>query len=91
MDLTKAKILLDKINRLYRSMSLDEDNVAPIERDLMRDYIKQLYATFLIEESESNRVKVKKGNAAPKATYAPPPVQKKVVVEKWDRVVICTG
>lgn len=80
MNLTKAKILLDKINRLHRSMSLDEDNIAPIEKDLMRDYIKQLYDTFLVAESVDTPIVVKKGNAAPKATYAPPPVRKKVVV-----------
>ena len=51
MDLAKAKILLDKINRLYKSMSLDEDNIASIEKDLMRDYVKQLYETFMAEET----------------------------------------
>ena len=53
MNLVKSKILLDKINRLYTSMSLDEENVAPIEKDLMRDYIKQLYETFLDDNSIS--------------------------------------
>lgn len=87
MNLTKAKILLDKINRLHRSMSLDEDNIAPIEKDLMRDYIKQLYDTFLVSNpvvtpthTSTSIPVVKRGNAAPKTTYAPPPVRKKVVV-----------
>lgn len=74
MDLARAKILLDKINRLYKSMSLDEENVAPIEEDLMRDYIKQLYATFLVESDL--RVPVKTRKTAPKATYTPPPTPK---------------
>ncbi len=72
MNLTKAKILLDKINRLYKSMSLDADNVATIEKDLMRDYVKQLYDAFLQEES-TVAVPVKPKRAAPKPTYTPPP------------------
>jgi len=47
MDLNKAQLLLDKINRLYKSMSLDPESVASIEKDLMKDYIKLLYGTFL--------------------------------------------
>lgn len=50
MNLDKAQLLLEKINRLYKSMSLDAENVAAIEKDLMRDYIKQLYAAFLEEQ-----------------------------------------
>ncbi|MEM6319855.1 MAG: hypothetical protein AAF960_19440 [Bacteroidota bacterium] len=68
MNLTKAKILLDKINRLYKSMSLDEENVANIEKDLMRDYIKQLYDTFLVENGEP------KVTTRPKVSFTPPPV-----------------
>ncbi len=78
MNLAKAKILLDKINRLYKSMSLDEENVAAIEKDLMRDYVKQLYETFLQEEGRSIAVTPKR-KTAPRATYTPPPVAKKKV------------
>ncbi len=81
MNLTKAKILLDKINRLYKSMSLDEENVAAIEKDLMRDYVKQLYETFLQEDAAPPPVRAIR--TAPKPTYTPPPtpaVRKKVVV-----------
>lgn len=72
MNLTKAKILLDKINRLYKSMSLDADNVATIEKDLMRDYVKQLYDAFLQEAAETT-VPVRPKRTAPKPTYTPPP------------------
>ncbi|MFK7983576.1 MAG: hypothetical protein AB8G86_26600 [Saprospiraceae bacterium] len=72
MNLTKAKILLDKINRLYKSMSLDEENVATIEKDLMRDYVKQLYDAFLQEEATTS-VPVRQKKAAPRPTYTPPP------------------
>ncbi len=75
MNLQKAKILLEKINRLYKSMSLDEENVAAIEKDLMRDYIKQLYDTFMQEDMVD--IPVKKGSPAPKKTYSPPPVVRK--------------
>lgn len=77
MNLAKAKILLDKINRLYKSMSLDEENVAAIEKDLMRDYVKQLYETFLQEEAAPPPVRAIR--TPPKPTYTPPPVVKKKV------------
>lgn len=88
MNLAKAKILLDKINRLYKSMSLDEENVAPIENDLMRDYIKQLYETFLQEEGRSTPVTSKR-TTTPRATYTPPAeVRKKVVPTPPARPVV---
>lgn len=77
MNLAKAKILLDKINRLYKSMSLDQENVAAIEKDLMRDYVKQLYETFLQEEAAP--VPVRAIRTSPKPTYTPQPVVKRKV------------
>jgi len=77
MNLAKAKILLDKINRLYKSMSLDEENVAAIEKDLMRDYVKQLYETFLQEEAVPAPVRAIR--TPPKPTYTQPPVVKRKV------------
>ena len=47
MDLQKAKILLDKINSLYKSMSADEKGISPIERDLMRSYLQLLYEAVI--------------------------------------------
>lgn len=47
MDLKKAKILLEKINALHKSMSADASNVASIEKDLMRSYVQQYYEIFL--------------------------------------------
>jgi len=78
MNLPKAKILLDKINRLYISMSLDEDNVATIEKDLMRDYIKQLYDTFL-QETAPVAVPVRPKKVATRPTYTPAPIIRKKV------------
>jgi len=86
MNLTKAKILLDKINRLYKSMSLDEDNVATIEKDLMRDYVKQLYDAFLQEETASS-VPVRPKRVVSKPAYTPPPAPAPVVVRKKATVI----
>jgi hypothetical protein len=47
MDLTQSKKVLDKINALYKSLSVEEDHISSIERDLMLSYIRQLYESFL--------------------------------------------
>jgi hypothetical protein len=47
MNLAQSKVLLEKIITLYKSMSVDEKNISPIERDLMLSYTRQLYETFL--------------------------------------------
>lgn len=87
MDLNKAQLLLDKINRLYKSMSLDPENVAPIEKDLMKDYIKLLYSAFLedapktsnpapkqrsIENISPTVVETPKVESPPSSNYQPP-------------------
>ena len=46
MDLQQAKLILDKINRLFKSMQLDERNIDVFEQDLMLSYVKQLYDAF---------------------------------------------
>ncbi|MEO1713936.1 MAG: hypothetical protein AAFU60_11450 [Bacteroidota bacterium] len=65
MDFQKTKLLLDKVNALYKSMSADPNQVAEIERDLMRNYLRQLYEQFMEESSFST--------AAP-ATHSAPVV-----------------
>ena len=50
MNLQKAKILLEKINALHRSMNMDQGNIASIERDLMLSYVRQLYEACLEDE-----------------------------------------
>jgi hypothetical protein len=47
MSLHKSKLILEKIATLHHSMSLDEAHIAPIERDLMLNYVRQLYEHFL--------------------------------------------
>ncbi|HMQ85751.1 MAG TPA: hypothetical protein PKA00_22765, partial [Saprospiraceae bacterium] len=73
MDLNQARIVLDKINSLFKNMSGDEDAVAGIERDLMLSYIRQLYEAFLTLDAKTpvayKRVEttVEKTPPAPKA------------------------
>ncbi len=58
MNLNKIQLILDKINRLHKSMSLDPENVAQIEKDLMRDYVKVLYGACLEDQTPSVARKV---------------------------------
>ncbi len=78
MDLQQAKILLEKIIALQKSISLDKGVVSTIERDLMLSYIRQLYETYVSSEATVA--------PAPKAkTVAPPPPPK---VEPKPRKVV---
>lgn len=78
MDLQQAKILLEKINALHKSVSLDKGDVSSIERDLMLSYIRQLYEAYL--NSEVSSAPAPKAKPAPPrvATPAPPPAPEKV-------------
>ena len=86
MDLQQAKILLNKINALYKNLSIDEGSISSIERDLMQSYIRQLYEVF-IDTDESIEAPVKKAKApkvvppktvprqeAPAKQYVPPKI-----------------
>ncbi len=71
MNIDKAKILLEKINVLMRSMSVAPDQIADIEQDLMKNYIRQLYESVLEESAPASM----KAAPAPK----PKPVKKEIV------------
>ena len=47
MDLLKAKIYLDKVNREFGRMSKDPENIARIDLDIMLSYLRDLYDAFL--------------------------------------------
>jgi hypothetical protein len=47
MDLLKAKIFLDKVNREFARMSKDPENIARIDIDIMQSYLRDLYDAFL--------------------------------------------
>ncbi len=66
MNLPQAKIQLEKIISLYKSLSADEKNISAIERDLMLNYIRQLYETFL-------EIPAPASAPTPPKTVAPPP------------------
>ena len=82
MDLQQAKILLEKINALQKSISLDKGEVSTIERDLMLSYVRQLYETYLgseVSTAPAPRAKsvapppAPKVEPTPKKVVAPPP------------------
>lgn len=53
MNLQQVKILIEKINSLYKSIDTAEGKLAPIERDLMLNYLRQLYELFLKADDRS--------------------------------------
>ncbi len=59
MDFKKAKTYLDKINHLYEGMK-DDEQISPIEKKLMLDYISSLYDSFWYETSPAPVEKVSK-------------------------------
>lgn len=84
MNLQKAKILLEKINSLHKSMSVDAENIANIERDLMRDYLRQLYDAYFSETAaaeEPASVEIIKSTrkSRPKPKPAPEPIELEVL------------
>lgn len=59
MDLQQARILVRKINSLFKSMEMDgSPQPTPIERDLMLSYLRQLYQSFLDDTGESGKITV---------------------------------
>ncbi len=86
MDSQQAKILLEKINALQRSINLNKGPMASIERDLMLSYIRQLYELYLnadqpelpskaVSERVTQEVKIApkpQELEQPKTTYVPP-------------------
>lgn len=43
MDITKTKIVLEKINRLHSNIMADTAHISPIERDLLLSYVREFY------------------------------------------------
>jgi outer membrane biosynthesis protein TonB len=80
MDLNKAKVLLDKIASLHKSMSTDAENISAIEKDLMLNYVKQLYEAYLFGSATKKVVEVE----APKVEIikSTPKTQRKPVIKK---------
>jgi outer membrane biosynthesis protein TonB len=49
MNIKQANIILEKINRLYKSMTLDPSNIDEFEQELMLSYIRQLHDAFSVD------------------------------------------
>jgi hypothetical protein len=83
MDLLKAKIYVDKINREMTRMLRDPETIVRIEQDIVLSYIRELYDALqpdpgsVVSPSTPMTPPVRKSapNAAPKASLAPPPVE----------------
>lgn len=73
MNLSQAKIQLEKIIALYKSMSADEKNISAIERDLMLSYIRGLYENFLDTTTPSQTASSPSSNDT-RPTVTPKPV-----------------
>lgn len=67
MNTQRAKILLEKVNALFKSMSVDEANVTAIEKDLMLSYLRQLYDSVLENSSSTT------GTSTPSSTRTASP------------------
>ena len=78
MDLQKAKIYLEKLNREFARMASDPDNIMRIDIDIMASYVRDLYDAVLSEDAghahrhETNTVR--KPRVEPPPAPAPPVV-----------------
>lgn len=88
MNLSQAKTQLEKIIALYKSMSADEKNISPIERDLMLGYIRSLYENFL--DSTPSVPTPVESRTTPVVVAPPKPAPPKPIVEETPPHVIET-
>ena len=58
MDKEKARVLIHKINALYKNIDANTPGVSPLERDLLLSYLRQFYETIALSQSQ-NKTPVK--------------------------------
>ncbi len=75
MDLQQARILLEKITSLQKSIALNKGPMASIERDLMLSYIRQLYEVYMGSEEPAEAAKISRDNVNEETKVAPKPVE----------------
>lgn len=75
MDLQQARILLEKITSLQKSIALNKGPMASIERDLMLSYIRQLYEVYVDSNEPEEAAKISKNTAPEEVKVAPKPVE----------------
>jgi len=52
MDKEKARILINKINALYKNIDANTPSVSHLERDLMLSYLRQFYETIALSKNQ---------------------------------------
>ncbi|MFK7810727.1 MAG: hypothetical protein AB8F74_23165 [Saprospiraceae bacterium] len=75
MNLKEAKIMLEKINRLYDSMTIDS-KIDPFEQELMLSYIKKMYVAFSANGEPLNVVPSRKQEVKQQTTVEEKPKPK---------------
>ena len=65
MNPNSARLLIQKIERLFSSLEMDDSLITPIERDLMLSYIRQLYEQFLDSPVEASPAPIPDSKPAP--------------------------
>ncbi|MGK0390651.1 MAG: hypothetical protein ACI94Y_003410 [Maribacter sp.] len=78
MNFHKAKILLEKINRLHIGMSNDPEDISPIEKELMLNYVKDYYEIFYWDKVNAATA-IPSPKPTPTKTYPAPKPKKEVV------------
>jgi hypothetical protein len=74
MDLLKAKIYLDKVNREFGRMMKDPENIPRIDVDITLSYVRELYDAFLSDAPDTKPAPAhKKAEPAPVKAAPPPP------------------
>lgn len=60
MDKEKARILINKINGLYKNIDANTPGVSPLERDLMLSYLRQFYELIALSPTQQKQTELKK-------------------------------
>jgi len=58
MDKEKARVLIHKINALYKNIDANTPGVSPLERDLMLSYLRQFYETIALSQSQPKATQI---------------------------------
>lgn len=74
MNIKQANIILEKVNRLYKSMTLDPSNIDEFEQELMLSYIRQLHEAF--STNEKTKKKKRQKTELPPVVSFPKPEKK---------------
>ena len=84
MNWEKAKNNLDKINLLWQNIRMSENDLSPLERDLMLSYLRRMYECFVPEAAESSTPVRSETPSTPKPQnpVQPTPVMKDIALHE---------